>query len=252
VYGDRGGGKSSTYISIADWMDRTGSDRRVWLADSDRGWDGNRPEDGSLDRYITVFALDREEFGGVRGWLGKAKSVRREIHPDDWFTVDLQTHAWEGAQRYYWGEKSGNDSLAELWLRSRPQDVSGDHGTNWGVINKFYGEWTSWVSSLPCHVLYLASASEIREPNQGGKGGDDLDTRNFYRGIGMRMEGQKDLRGEGHTVIYAFEANGRYRYTSVKERGPIGRAKRRLLVNEDVTDVGFVPGYLFGVAGWRP
>jgi len=252
VYGDRGDGKSSTYISIADWLERTGSDRRVWLFDSDNGWDANRAEDGSLDRFFTVFRVDRDSFGGPKGWLAAAKNARRDIHPDDWTVVDLQTHAWEGAQRYYWGEKSGNDSLAELWLRNRPQDVAGDHGTNWGVINKFYGEWTSYISALPCHVLYLASAAVIREPNQAGRGGDDLDTRSFYEGVGMRIEGQKDLRGEGHSVLFTFEANGKYRYTTVKERGPIGRAKRRMLVNEDVTDKGFVPGYLFRVAGWRP
>jgi hypothetical protein len=95
-------------------------------------------------------------------------------------------------------------------------------------------------------VLYLASATEIIKER------DTLDLRNFYGKVEMKIEGQKDLRGEGHTVIHAFEANGRYRYTTVKERGPIGRAKRRLLVNEDVTDVGFVPGYLMKVAGWRP
>jgi hypothetical protein len=246
AYGDRGGGKSSTYISIADWLDRTGSDRRVWLFDSDNGWDANRAEDGSLDRFITVFRVNRDSFGGKDGWLAACKAVRRDIHADDWVVVDLQTHAWEGAQRYYWGEKSGNDSLAELWLRNRPQDVSGDHGTNWGVINKFYGEWTAYVMNLPCHVLFLASAADIREHR------DDLETRSFYGRVGYRMEGQKDLRGEGHTVLFTFEANGKYRYTTVKERGPIGRPKRKLLSNEDVTDVGFVPGYLIRVAGWRP
>lgn len=246
LYGDRGSGKSSTYISLADWMERTHSDRRVWLVDSDGGWDANRAEDGSLDPYIHPIVVDRDSFGGNDGWLAQVKKIRREIHADDWLVVDLQTHAWDGAQRYYWGEKTGNDSLAELWLRNRPQDVSGDHGTNWGVINKFYGEWTAYISNLPCHKLFLASAADIREWS------DDLNTRNFYGKVGMRMEGQKDLKGEGHTVLYAFEANGKYRFTTVKERGPIGRAKRRLLVNEEVTDTGFVPGYLVKVAGWRP
>lgn len=247
AYADRGGGKSSTYISIADWLERTHSDRKVWLFDSDLGWDANRAEDGSLDAFVEVVSVDREAFGGSGGWLAKVRGVKREVHPDDWAVVDLQTHAWEGAQRYYWGEKSGNDSLAELWLKNRPQDISGDHGTNWGVINKFYGEWTAGVVNLGCHILFLASATEMRKGE-----GETLDNRNFYGSTGMRMEGQKDLRGEGNTVIYMFEANGKYRYTSVKERGPIGRQKRGMLLNEDVTDKGFVGGYLFKVAGWRP
>jgi hypothetical protein len=246
-YGDRGGGKSSTYISIADWLERTGSDRKVWLFDSDLGWDANRDETGALDSFVEVISVDREQYGGSGGWTAKLRQVRGQVHCDDWAVVDLQTHAWEGAQRYYWGEKSGNDSLAELWLRNRPQDVSGDHGTNWGVINKFYGEWTASVVNLGCHVLFLASASEMRRGDA-----EPLDSRNFYGNVGWRVEGQKDLRGEGNTVLYMFEANGRYRYSTVKERGPIGRGKRERLVNEDVTDKGFVPGYLIRVAGWRP
>jgi len=199
-----------------------------------------------------VLRVDKETFGGDSGWLAQVRKIRGQVHPDDWFVVDLQTHAWEGAQRWYWGQKTGNDSLAELWLRNRAQDIAGDHGTNWGVINKFYGEFTSAVVNLPCHVMLLASAAPIRMPNEGGKGGDDLDTRSFYDGVGMRIEGQKDLRGEGHTVIYCFEANGKYRYTTVKERGPLGRVRRRRMTNEDVTDTGFVPGYLIRVCGWRP
>jgi hypothetical protein len=243
-FADRGDGKSSTYINIAEWMERTRSTRKIYLLDSDYGWAANRAQDGSLDRFFEVRTVDRERFGGADGWTSQVKSFSRFVHPDDWAVVDLQTHAWDGAQRWYWGQKTGNDSLAELWLKNRPEEVSGDHGTNWGIINKFYGEFTSSIIRLPCHILFLASATEVRKT-------DSLKTRSFYTGLEMRMEGQKDLRGEGHTVLFGFEANGRYRYTTVKERGPT-RDKRVYLENEDVTDGGFVPGYLFKVAGWRP
>lgn len=257
IYADRGGGKSSAYISIGDWLDRTHSDRKVWLYDTDKSWEANRDESGALDPYFNVVFLDRERFGGTGGWAETVRETRPLVHPDDWVVVDLQTHAWEAAQSHYWGQRSGNSSLAELWLRNRPQDVAGDHGVNWGIINKFYWEFTNAVTNMPCHVMLLASAKPIKENNERGKGGDDLDTRNFYGKVGYQMEGQKDLRGEGHTVLFFYEANGTYRFSSVKERGPIGRPKRELVVNKDITVTddrpgGFVPGYLMGVAKWKP
>lgn len=247
MYADNGGGKSSTYISIANWYLSTGSDRKIWLFDTHSQWQACG--DVELASVVNVIPLDTEDYGS---WEDKAKEVRRQLHPDDWVVVDMMTSAWEGAQRWYWGQKSGNDSLAELWLKYAATDIAGDHGKNWGIINKFYAEFRDVVFNVPCHVLFTATAKPIREPNKQGKGGDDLKTRSFYSKTEMQIEGQKGLRGDCFTVIYAFEANGTYRYTTVKEMGPIGRAKRRMLLNEDVTDKGFVGGYLIPVAGWRP
>lgn len=249
VYADNGGGKSSTYINLADWMVRTASNRRIHLLDTQNQWPANSGGDSYFDKVVSWTYLERGKFDT---WRTAAERLRATVHPDDWIVVDMITDAWPQAQSYYWGQKSGNSSLAELWMKNRPQDVAGDHGTNWGIINKYYDEFRLPILNASCHVLLLATAKSIRKPNEGGKGGDSLDIRSFYGKIEMQMEGQKDLRGDGHSVIYAFEANGKYRYSTVKEMGPIGRPKRAMLNNEDVTDRGFVQGYLMKVAGWRP
>lgn len=249
IYADNGGGKSSAYISLADWMVRTRSHDKLWLFDTQYQWPANSGGDSYFDPVVNWTYLDRADFGV---WKDQAERVRKAVKPDDWIVVDMMMDAWNGAQSHYWGEKSGNSSLAELWLKNRPQDVAGDHGTNWGIINKFYNEFRLPILNAPCHVLMLTTAKPIRKPNEAGKGGDDLNTRNFYGKTEMQMEGQKELRGDGFSVLYAFEANGKYRYTSVKEMGPIGRPKRQLLAGADVSEKGFVQGYLMPVAGWRP
>jgi hypothetical protein len=248
AYAAKGDGKSSTYINIACWMEDTKSDRKIWLMDSDKGWSGNRDSTGALDRFVHVMPVSRSDFDG---WRAQVEGIRGRVHADDWFVLDLATHAWEGAQRSYWSKKRGSDSLADLWLSMKPEEVAGPHGTNWGIINKSYGEFMDSVTSLPCHLLLLADAEPVREPGKSGTGGDSAKVREFYEGVPMKVSGQKWLAGEGDTVLYLFRAGKEYRMTTVKERGPIGRVKREEVVNVNITDKGIVRGYLMPIAGWR-
>lgn len=249
VYGDNGGGKSSVTISILDWFRRTKSNRKVHLFDTNNQWQANRELDGGLDQWCHVVPLKFEEYNK---WRGLVIEVNKRAHVDDVIIVDMMSTVWDAAQQYYWSQKSGNDSMAELWLRNSAGTIAGDHGKNWGVINKFYFEFAKQITEAQCHVIMLATASPIRQPNEAGKGGDDIKIRNFYGKTEMKMDGQWGLRGEGFTVIHAFEVNGSYRITTVKEMGPLTSVKRERVVNKDITGIGFVPGYLLSVAGWRP
>lgn len=252
IYALPGGGKSSVYVSLADWMRRTKSDRKIHILDSDNAWDANRPEDGSLDPYVEVYPLSRTSFDL---WRPTARVAAAKVRPGDWLVLDTATRAWDGANRKYWGDISGNDSLAELWIRAEKanmkggagQYVSGDHGTNWGVINKFYFEFWNTFADAPCHRLFLAQADTMRTDAK-------QEVKDFYggdKGPGLIVKGQRGLAAEPNTLLYAYmKGNGKFSYTTVKERGPLGHPKREYLMDADVTDKGFVPGYLIPVAKW--
>jgi hypothetical protein len=250
VYGPSNSGKSSTWLAIADWMERTNANNHVYVLDTDKAWEAMQPEDGSLDRFVTVFDLDKSEFAE---WTVAANKVREAGGRDDWLVVDMVDKAWAGAQNHYWSKVAGGDSLAEVYFRAQNDDsfdLAGSHGANWGIINKYYDEFFSTVMGFNGHILCVAPAAEVREPNKAGKGGDREEVRRDFGKLGLKPQGQKDLPHAFHTVLLCQETPSGWTYNTVKERGPIGRPKRVLLKGEKVTD--FVTSYLFKVAKWHP
>lgn len=245
VYGDSGSGKSSCWVSIADWLARTGSGERVFTLDTDNAWDALRPVDGSLDAVLTVISLDEYEYGE---WTPAARKFRGELTKDSWLVLDLADKAWSGAQSHFWKHLSGGDSLAEMKLRElkKPGTISGDHGKNWDVIKNFYFEFYQTVMNAPCHILLVAAEKQIV------RGVTDEESVPEYVQHGAYPAGQSQMRGSVHTVLRCIEAKTGedWRYTTIKERGPIGRPKRPYLKGEKVDD--FVRTYLMKVAGWKP
>ena len=248
IYGRFNSGKSSCWLSVADWSERTDADITIHLGDTDHAWDAMRPIDGSLDRIVQVTDLDINDY---RPWLDWTKKTRENVRPEDWVVVDMIDKAWTAAQGHYWAQMTGDDVLAEVYLRNQQalaskgregEYMAGDHGANWGIINKFYNAFFQAVINMPCHVMCIAPATEVRE-------NEKPEIRNQFK-VGWKPVGQKDLPHGFHTVLFAAEATeGKWIYTTIRERGPIGQ-KRQMLKGEEV--VGFVETYLFGVAGWRP
>jgi hypothetical protein len=98
---------------------------------------------------------------------------------------------------------------------------------------------------MPCHVLLCAGAREVRADTRPS-------VQAQYKGVGFYPAGppnENELSHNLHTVLYCAETPRGWVYTSIKEMGPINRAKRSMMKGEDVTD--FVVTYLVGVAGWR-
>jgi hypothetical protein len=129
-----------------------------------------------------------------------------------------------------------------VWAEKSKGEISGAHGENWGIINKYYNAFFQTIINMPCHVLCVAPASELRED-------DKPETKAQFK-VGWKPQGQKDLPHGFHTVLFAAETPQGWVYTTVRERGPIGREGRKYLKGEKVED--FVMTYLVGVAGWKP
>lgn len=246
VYGRSGAGKSSTWLSVANWALDTDADTVIHLGDTDHAWDAMRYED--IEPYISVTDLDINEYPD---WLTWTRTVREKVKPSDWVVVDMIDKAWTAAQTHFWYQMSGGDPLGEIYLRNQQAIVTkgeqgeymgGAHGANWGVINKFYGAFFQAVIAMPCHVLCIAPAAEIRQDSPPAE-------RDQWK-IGWKPQGQKDLPHGFHTILFAAETPRNYIYSTVKERGPIGRPTRPLLKGEEVQD--FVTTYLMKIGGWRP
>lgn len=251
VFGEAGSGKSSTWVSIADWLERTRSKDKVYALDTDAAWEGMRPEDGSLDARVLVSNLDAQEFDP---WRPEARRVRGLVSRDDWVVLDMAMKAWRAPQDAYWKAKQGEsfaDAFAAAVIADDLGELSGHHGTNWGAINKLYADFMDVVLSMPCHVLCVTGTKQLQTEREGKtvrvKAGDKE-----WEGIGKKPSGQGELSHAFHTIIYCQEKKlgETWTYTTVKERGPIGRPKREYLKGEHVQD--FVTTYLIKVAKWRP
>lgn len=247
IYGRSGAGKSAAWQDIAVWADNTDAPTRIYLGDTDFAYDAvaDIPEIAS---HVTATNLDVNEFDK---WLPWAIETKSKVERDDWVVVDMVDKAWLGAQTHFWYQMSGGDPLADVYLRNQKAIESkgdegdymgGAHGANWGIINKYYGAFFQQVISMPCHVMCIAPAKEIRADSKP-------EERDQWK-VGWAPQGQKDLAHGFHTVLFAAETPIKYIYTTIRERGPIGVKKRDMLKGVGVE--GFVETYLFQVAGWRP
>lgn len=248
IFGRSNAGKSSALLAIAQWRLDTAATFNIYLGDTDHAWDAMRRDE--YDPFVSVADLDINDY---RPWLEWVKKVRENIGRDDWVCVDMIDKAWEAAQSHYWQQMSPDDVLADIYLRNQVEVnkgagkgnsdnmMAGSHGANWGIINKFYNAFYQSVINLPCHVLCIAPAAEVRDDEKP-------EVKNQFK-VGWKPKGQKDLPHGFHTVIFAAETPSKWIYTTVRERGPIGSG-RQMLLGEPVED--FVMSYLIPIAGWRP
>lgn len=247
LYGGWSSGKSSAWVAIAQWIARTKSPSRLLILDTDRAWEAMDP--GDMDGIVVI--ENAPEWPEIK--MGTKKLVAQGTR-DDWLVVDLADKPWTKAQEDYWETVSGKDfdEFLQEGTKTGTLDLAGDHGKHWGFINKKYATFSGQLQRFPGHIIACTGASEVRQPNKSGKGGDSSELRAEYGRFGFRPTGQKDLPHLFHTVLFMQEkrVGEEWVVSTVKERGPIGAPKRPYLKGEKVED--FVRTYLFKVAGWRP
>jgi hypothetical protein len=258
-FGRSGSGKSSMWGAIGEWEADTGGGGKVWVADSDNAWDAMWSENSE-----GVVQAER-----VRGYVEAvhwARGIRGKVKGDDWVVMDMADKVWSWSQEHYWQTVTGEDDLllgdvyvqdqlarkkAEVvkgggkWEGDDGEAMAGAHGANWGVIYKYYHGLLNMVLNLPCHVLFVAGAREIRPDTKPAIVAQ-------YKGCGFYPAGppnENELAHNFHSVIFCAETPRDWVYTTVKERGPIRQPSRRMMMGEKVED--FVVSYLMGVAGWK-
>lgn len=247
VYGSWSSGKSSAWLAIGLWIAKTNSTSKMYVVDTDRAWEAMDP--GTLDGTMVV--RNSPEWTDIKT---NTQELVAAGGRDDWLIVDLADKPWTKAQSDYWETVSGKDfdEFLQEGSRTGNLDLAGDHGKHWGFINKKYDTFSSALQRFPGHILVCTGASEVRQPNKSGKGGDSTELRQEYGRFGYRPTGQKDLAHLFHTVLFMQEkkVGEEWVMSTVKERGPIGQPKRPYLKGQIVQD--FVMSYLIPVAGWRP
>lgn len=242
AYGGSGSGKSTTWLSVARWLERTGAAGKVRVLDTDFAWDAYRPVDGSLDNRVVVQdAWDWGDFKPAMDRLTRASDVTK----DDWLVVDLVDKVWSKAQQgffEYLTDKPFDEFMGEAVKNN--VNVGGEWGSNWGVINKMYSGFMDGVMRWRGHVICCAPATEVRLPDRSGKGGDSQVIRDIFGRLGVKPQGQKDLPHLFHTILLMQGDGEKWRMTAAKDR------ERTMVKGEIVQD--FVVSYLMKVAGWKP
>ncbi len=252
IFGESGSGKSSCWVSILNYMVKTKATNKMYLFDTDHAWDAMRDE--SFDPYIQVVDCDTQNFAE---WDHQLAEILKKINKDDWLVVDMIDKAWVGAQDRYWSTMSGGNSLGEIYLKAQQNEdfsMGGDYGANWGVINKLYNDFFTLVMSARCHIMCIAPADIVYVDKKSGMALNP-DHEEFVK-FKFRPVGQKRLKHAFHSVILAREiptAKGpEWNLSTIKERGPVGNVRRRLMKGEEVTEgAGFVGAYLIKVCGWK-
>lgn len=254
VCGLSGSGKSTTWLTIAEWLHKTKSTARVYVIDNDHAWEAARPEDGHLDSVVVWYeAYNHAEH---RAALRDANS---KAGRDDWLVVDMTDKLWTIAQNDYWVMAYGKE-IDEIFLDSKIANfnMAGDYGSNWGVINKLYDSMFGQVHKARCHVLCVTSAEPVKQSSKPAeaKMNDAPDVIREFGRLGWKPTGQKGIRHPFHTILLMQDTPSGYTLTTMKERNPAGVVARPYLKNEtigkhDGGGIGFVMGYLVKVAKWK-
>lgn len=248
-YGMPASGKSKAWRDIADTISKTESTAKIYVVDTDHAWDAQRPplSDTHLDKI--VIQTDVYNWATYRSSL---TGYRAEATEDDWLVVDMINSMWSQTQGGFVEEVYGRE-IDTFFMEARKagENVGGDYGVNWVIINKMYGVLNDRIKTWPGHVLALTPATELRFPDpKTGRGGDPEAMLNLYSRVGMKPEGQKNLTFEFHTVLFFQQRGADWTITTIKERSS-PEQPREYLVNEKV-EPDFVSTYLYKVAKWRP
>lgn len=250
-YGPWGSGKSYMWIKLAQWMVKTGSESKLYIAGTHgalerdlEGWEHPNIVDQEVTEHTEIVQL-------LSQWKNKATR-------DDWLVIDMIDGPWAWAQDAYALSVMGK-GMTEWLIDTKVSNmgkgpgesrdtIAGAHGENWGMINALYREFINLATlRWPGHVLALTGDTEIRQPSRDGKGGDDKAIREVFGRIGRRPEGQKGLGYQFHTVLYLPEAG---KVVTAKEKIPVpGAEGMRVKLGGDFRD--FVVDYLMGVAKWK-
>lgn len=251
VFGPSGSGKSSTWISVGDWVTRTHSTAKVRVVDTDHAYEAM--SDPSYANTIDVYDAELAEYPK---WIDQLQSWRPHVQPDDWLVVDMIDQVRVAAEQHYWYTITGGDMLGEMYLKAEVDanfDTVGPYGKHQGNVTKLYNDFMRVALGYPCHILAIAPAQQVMV-NKDGRALNKDDQE--YVKFSYKPSGHWRLPHVFHTILLAREIPGdrgsQWNLTTVKERGPIGKEKRAELKGETVqATTGFVGTYLVKVAGWH-
>ena len=243
LIGSWGAGKSYAWLSTAKRI----PEAHFYILDTT--FDAERMVEGESLTNVTITHVDEWD-----EWIEASEKYRTIATRDDWLVVDLVSDLWGAAQRAY-SDKAFGKPIDDWFLSAKAEAdakdtnvggiIAGSHGENWGMINKMYQRAIMSILRFPGHILAVAPAEQVSEPNQQGKGGDSIELRNLFNRFKLKPSGQKNLAFQFHTILLMREkSKDNWIMDTVRDRN------RERLTNTTVTD--FSLNYLMKVAGWRP
>lgn len=250
LYGQEGSGKSHAWVSVAEWIKKTGSKAKVHVVDTDAAWDALRPEDGRLDDVVVAYPVTEwDDYDVVR-------KIRESSTPDDWYVLDVVTSLWVDAQEGYFYKVFGEE-LDSFFIEAKQSGESpgGEWGTNWVQIRRMYQRVMGSLQRYPGHVIACAYAGEVKVPDKGKARTpfhDSTDVEEKYGRYGWKPLGGSSKENIGHnfhTVVFMAETAKGWKMSVVKDRGDRDKKKKELQGVEVTPD--FVVGYMMR-NGWRP
>lgn len=222
IYGSGGVGKSTCWVDLANKLAITDSPGKVYVGEVDPTWDALIEEAGRGIERIEVSPL--YEFSDIQKWV---EGLRGQVRPEDWAVVDLMDIVWRRAQADFTDRRYGYD-LDEWFMAAAKaggmDELGGNWGINWTVINRTYDKFVQPYLRLPCNILAITGDDALQSPNKQGKGGDDKDIRDLFGRVGRKPDGQKHIPRQFHTVLYLQQPNVNERImNAIKDRArPVG------------------------------
>lgn len=249
VFGAPKTGKSTGWVSIAEYEKKTGSDAKFIVIDTD-GDSAERLLSGrpELDNVKVLLARDWDT------WKIASRIAVDEAEVGDWIVVDLADRPWRYAQSYYTSKVHHRDGAddAEYLLHLRAQwegERKGQPvrttttGWDWGYINGLYDSTLPpLLLNTPAHVYVTTEQADYSSDLE-----QDKTKRMMFGKIGVKMTGQKSLPYQVATILHIDIMAAKRVLTTVGDRdGPTG--PRMYLEKAEMKDL--VTSYLLPVAGW--
>lgn len=253
LFGLEDGGKSTTWLQIAQWLHRTGSPARVYAMDSDMVANWAPDVYPNFDHNVTAY--DTYKWEEYKEALSKAESDYDPAR-GDWLVVDTGDRPWAAVQDWY--TRVIKEVEVENWViehaksdKFKQHPLTGEYGMNWFYINDQYNRWFQPIIRWRGHVLVCCHEKPLaRASGEKGERPDDKELIQLYDKVGVRPEGQKGLSLPMQTVIrlsnnIARVGSGKIerKLTTVKDKGRD--------VMQDKAWGDFVVDYLVDVAKWE-
>lgn len=240
LMGGWGTGKSNAVVSVAEYLEKTGSDAIVYVIDTT--FEADRNFLGAPKNVIIVTVGDWDEY------MAAVKDIRLKSRPQDWLAIDRIDMVWDQAQAGY-SEKAFGKAIDEWFVEYKAEGraghaFSGEYGSNWVMIKRMHAAFITEMLRFKGNVVACSTIQNVTGPNRSGEGGDSKETLAEYGKFGVRPGGEKNLGFLFHTILWLTEPKpGDWQFTTVRDR------KREQMKGKKMGD--FVVSYLVGVAGWK-
>lgn len=240
MYGDTGSSKTTAWLNIARWSQRTRSPAQFHAIDTDNAIIDMLDEGYSdlTNVHVTpVYSFDE--------YQDALKSILPTVSPDDWLIVDMVGEAWSAAQRYF-TEQVFKSDLGNYFLEVRKMMESTKNDkikefegwTDWKVINKLHQDFINPLCLRnTCHIFCTSKQETLQSKT------DSKDITDTFGKFGVRPQGQKHLGHSFRTILLGqHPSRNKWVISTVKDR------ERVQIVGEEVKE--FTLSYLRKVAGW--